>query len=360
MASLSSTVMAQPQGPYPPQITRRADIEAPTSIVLDTVPLTSFTRPAPSPLPQELRRRQNRDNDDDEDRTSSEDEDARRTTSGATSESRTRSEDDEPTSTGSAATLTISIPPTATSLPRPFDDAPFAEFRLDGDDDSCPIFIADLLSNPNFLACYPASMMLMSSASFFRAQSNLLDMVRVLDATCEPDVVMCTEYLNSAAQNLTASENCGNEFNANHRRTMYAYNALRSYEMLYAATCLQDSTDDEDLYCYAKAVTNTSAPSDSYIYLLPYGLQMPGASRVTCSQCTQDTMAIFHSASADRSQPIAESYEPAALQVNTICGPNFVNATMPSPDSAGVRQSLPLQLAITLGICVYFTVNMLF
>jgi hypothetical protein len=204
-----------------------------------------------------------------------------------------------------------------------------------------------------------ANEVLQSSASFFQAQSNLLDIVNVLDATCKPDVTSCTEFLNSAAQNLTAPENCGDEFDANHRRTMYAYNGLRNYEMLYAATCLQDPTDDEDLYCYAKAVTNTTVPSDPYFYFLPYGLQLPGSSRPSCSQCTQDTMAIFHSASADRSQPIAETYEPAALQVNTICGPNFVNATMPSPDSAAGRLPMPTQIAVTLGVCVYFAVNIL-
>jgi hypothetical protein len=173
---------------------------------------------------------------------------------------------------------------------------------------------------------------LQGSTSFFRAQGSLTSLVTVLDQTCDVDVNYCSAYMTDAARNLTQEANCQEEYRAGHSLTMLAYNGLRAYQMLFAATCLQDQ--DSDMYCYASAATNTTDPSDSKFYFMPYQLGFPGGSTPSCSWCTQETMAIFHAASADRSQVISQMYGQAALSVNAVCGPDYVNATLPAEESA--------------------------
>lgn len=98
--------------------------------------------------------------------------------------------------------------------------------------------------------------------------------------------------------------------------------------MLYAATCLQNPATQN--YCFASAVTNVTNPSDIFFYSMPLGLPLPGGSTPSCGYCTTQTMAIFHTATSDRSQKISSTYRDAARQVNTICGPGFVNDTATS------------------------------
>lgn len=53
---------------------------------------------------------------------------------------------------------------TPSPLPSPFDGIPFSDFKTNGEDDSCPNFMRDLLSDPTFKKCYPVSMMLQVSS----------------------------------------------------------------------------------------------------------------------------------------------------------------------------------------------------
>lgn len=146
--------------------------------------------------------------------------------------------------------------------------------------------------------------------------------------------------MDKAAKNLTSSDNCEAEWNEGLSTVMQAYRGLMAYEMMYTATCLQDP-DDED-YCFASAVTNTSTPSDTFLYFLPYNLSLPGSSTPSCNWCIQETMGVFHSATADRRQLIATTYENAARQVNTICGSDFVNGTLAEESVSSNRGTLLL------------------
>lgn len=151
--------------------------------------------------------------------------------------------------------------------------------------------------------------------------------MRVLDESCAADVSTCSDFMSEVATNLTQEENCGTEFNNGLSTVMQAYRGLITYELIYSASCLQDP--ETDMYCYANAVTNLSTSSDAFLYFLPFDEKLPGSSTPTCNWCNQETMAIFNAASADRDQGIANTYEEAARQVNAICGPNFVNGTLP-------------------------------
>lgn len=106
-----------------------------------------------------------------------------------------------------------------------------------------------------------------------------------------------------------------------------AYDGFIAYPTLYHAGCL---TDDEGKYCFASALTNESAPSSSYIYYLPLGVQLPGGARPACNQCLQNTMAIFATTASNTSQPLNEDYTSAAEQVQMLCGPTFVEAAVAS------------------------------
>lgn len=166
-----------------------------------------------------------------------------------------------------------------------------------------------------------------SSQSFFEAEKSLVSISTVLDHACEANVTRCTDYLARVARNLTDSSNCGPDYEANNPTIKEAYLGLISYQVVYSATCLKDP--DTAVYCFGNAVTNQTNPTDTYFYYLPLNSSLPGGTVPICASCLQDTMAIYQVATANRRQPIANTYDSAADQVNTLCGPNFANTTMP-------------------------------
>ncbi|PNY25534.1 Uncharacterized protein TCAP_04521 [Tolypocladium capitatum] len=248
------------------------------------------------------------------------------------------------TSTAAAAQSTSTAAATQSPLPSPFDSSLPSDFKGTNSNDRCPNFMTSLLANPALKSCYPLSMMIQASLArtwtgLFDAEKNLLSIVRVLDATCKADVASCADFFSKAAQNLTTDANCKAEIDQSQPLVLQAWRGLESYKTLYSATCLQDPSTN--MYCFANAVTNLTTPSDSYLYFMPYGLALPGASTPTCNWCTQNTMAIYHAASADRRQLVSSKYEDAARQVNTICGPGFVNATLPQAVAAACAVVMP-------------------
>ncbi|KAG9253281.1 uncharacterized protein F5Z01DRAFT_160907 [Emericellopsis atlantica] len=255
-----------------------------------------------------------------------------------------------PLSVASSASPT-SIDPDS-PLPTPFDGTAASEFRTADGDDSCPDYISRLLSSPTFNDCFPLSMLVTKSDSFFEARRQLTSMVRVLDASCGADVDSCGAFMNTAARNLTAKENCQEEYKQGVTVVIDAYYGLINYEVMYAATCLQDP--DTDQYCYAGALTNHTNTSDRYLYSLPYNLSLPASSNPTCSWCNQETLDIFHAAAADRSLPISKTYEEAARIVNNLCDPDWVNGTLPEAVSHAAPAALAPLAMLGLGMLLLF------
>lgn len=190
--------------------------------------------------------------------------------------------------------------------------------------------------------------MIKTSRGFFEARTQLLGIVRVLDATCAANVTYCTEFFDVAARNLTSEENCKKEWDKDDITVKQFLYGLKSYEMMYKATCLQ--IPDDDMYCFANAVTNLTSPSNNYVYYLPYNYSLPGSSAPACSWCTQETMNIFHAASTDRSQPVTLVYEGAARQINTLCGMAFVNGTLPKEEVGAGSLFAPSWASLTVAI----------
>lgn len=278
-------------------------------------------------------------------------------------------------SDGTTQTLLIT-PPSSKSeelstLPSPLDTALASSFT--DSQDACASFVTNMLADSDFKRCYPLSMLLQvnkiitsggirvanastqGSKSFFEASKSLVTIVQTLDAACEADVDFCTDYLSDVAASLISDENCRSEYERRNSVIDQAYKGLSAYQPLYAATCLQDP--DTSQYCYATAVTNLTTAANVYLYFLPLNMSYPGSAAPTCNWCLEETMAIFQSTSANRSKHIANTYESAAVQMNTVCGPEFVNDTLPEPrevDAAGhfVPPGLMVLGTVALAACL--------
>jgi hypothetical protein len=188
--------------------------------------------------------------------------------------------------------------------------------------------------------------------SFFQAEKSIVTLSRVLDATCAANATFCSSYLTSLASNLTQSSNCGDDFQAGNSVVTGAYTGMIAYRALFSAGCLQDPSTS--MYCFADTITNRSAPLDIYIYQLPLGVNLSAGAVPTCNWCLGQTMSIFQAATANRNLPIASTYQPAAQQIDTLCGPTFVNQSLAAEvQSAAFPRSAPhtstwLLLFITL------------
>ncbi|KAL1881415.1 hypothetical protein VTK73DRAFT_4175 [Phialemonium thermophilum] len=237
------------------------------------------------------------------------------------------------------ASTTTTIP--ASPLPSPLDSSLSTNFSSKNGHSPCPTFINSFLTDPIFKQCYPFSLLLQGSRSFFEAEKSLVSITEVLDATCAANSTFCSLYLNDLAKNLTKPSTCGPDYQLGNSVVVQAYMSMIAYQPLYSASCLRDQ--DTNSYCYANAVTNLTTPANVYFYFLPLNISLPGSSIPTCNGCLERTMAIFQAASANRKLPIASTYVSAAKQVNTICGPGFVNDTLPNPitTSAGIFSPVP-------------------
>jgi hypothetical protein len=245
-----------------------------------------------------------------------------------------------------SATATSTTSTSASPLPSPFDSGMTSNLTST----ACPSFFENMLADPELQACYPVSLMLQvrlqfcphlfvsthlarantqaqSSQSFFEAEKSLVSISTVLDHACSANVTRCTDYLAGVARNLTDSSNCGQDYQANNPVIREAYLGLISYQVVYSATCMKDPKTA--VYCFGNAVTNQTNPTETYFYYLPLNSTLPGGTVPICGPCLEQTMAIYQIATANRRQPIADTYDSAAEQVNTLCGPNFANTTMP-------------------------------
>ncbi|KAJ8120885.1 hypothetical protein O1611_g10247 [Lasiodiplodia mahajangana] len=237
------------------------------------------------------------------------------------------------------STITNSADPVATTtaaspLPSPFDGALAANFSAGR---SCPNFINDFLSNATFKACYPISLLLQS---FFEAEKNFVTITRVLDAACDANLTMCTDYFNDLASDLIDDSNCGKEYDRQNALVVQAYKGMKTYEVVYRATCLTNSDANSSSYCFANAITNASTASNSYLYYLPFNSTLPPTAVPACGSCTRQTMEIYQAATSNRKADISLTYPSAADQINSNCGTDFVNTSLAVATGSDAMASL--------------------
>lgn len=144
--------------------------------------------------------------------------------------------------------------------------------------------------------------------------------------------------MNQLSSNLTKT--CASDLQAGNPAILQAQLGLDAYNTLYTASCLRNPSTSA--YCYAEAVTNTSSPTDPYVYFLPLNVSISGGGAPTCNTCLVDTMAVFEQATSNRGSAIAHDYSTAAQQIDLHCGPSFVNTTLAAATSSiGGRTSAP-------------------
>lgn len=178
--------------------------------------------------------------------------------------------------------------------------------------------------------------------SFFDATRSLSTITAVLNASCSVFFPTCSSLMSSFALTLRSSSACQDDYNSENPQVRQAYGGLLAYDVSYNASCLKnapvpggapDPQQDNHNYCFANAVTNTTSPTDSYIYYIPLGIPLPSGSLPTCDACLANTMAVYAAAAANRSQPLNLDYVDSATRVNEMCGPSFVNASIPDAGS---------------------------
>ena len=222
-----------------------------------------------------------------------------------------------PTTTTMASATIITTP-----VPVPFDTSLGSNFTSQ----SCPDFFNTFLANSTFQSCSPISLLLQNSNSFFQAERDATLLSETLDIACNAPLAICSPLMSSLAQELISTTNCGADYAQLNPLVMQAYNGFVAYEPIYRATCLK--SPESGSYCFSEAITNASAPADSYPYYTALGLTMPTSSRPTCNKCLQNTMAIFAGYAADSNQPLASTYTATSYQIDLACGPTFVNTTV--------------------------------
>ncbi|KAI1393925.1 uncharacterized protein F4822DRAFT_386397 [Hypoxylon trugodes] len=230
---------------------------------------------------------------------------------------------DVSTATAIPTTTTVATGP----LPTPFDGALAANFSGDDGGGSCLDFINSFLADPTFQECYPLSLLLKGSNSFFQAMKSLVKITQVIEASCKADKQSCNSYLDDLADKLISNDNCGQDYGKRNPVVTQAYTGMKAYEEIYGAGCL--TNPDTSAYCFVNAVTNLTTSSNIYLYLLPLNSTLPESAVPACDSCTSETMKIYQSASANRKKLIANTYVQAAQQIDSECGANFVSAALP-------------------------------
>lgn len=147
--------------------------------------------------------------------------------------------------------------------------------------------------------------------------------------------------MSSYANQLVDSSNCLDDYKAGNPIVIKAYNGFLAYELVFGATCLKDGTTAND-YCFADAVTNVSSPTSSYVYYLPVGVALSAGATPTCNTCLKTAMSQFAAYATNGTLPISKTYVSAAQQINLVCGPGFVDASVAvtTPTSAAARGQL--------------------
>ena len=226
------------------------------------------------------------------------------------------------TTTTQVTTTMASATIITTPVPVPFDTSLGSNFTSQ----SCPDFFNTFLANSTFKSCSPISLLLQNSNSFFQAERDATLLSETLDIACNAPLAICSPLMSSLSQELISTTNCGADYDQQNPLVMQAYNGMVAYEPIYRATCLKNP--ESGSYCFSEAITNASAPADSYPYYTALGLTMPTSSRPTCDKCLQNTMAIFAGYAADSNQPLASTYTATSYQIDLGCGPTFVNTTV--------------------------------
>ena len=166
-----------------------------------------------------------------------------------------------------------------------------------------------------------------TSQGFFQSSRSPKTVNGLLDTACSADLQSCKSVMNNYAAGIKATGACGSDFEAQNPNVLEAYQGFLAYEAVYTATCLRSTQTNG--YCFTGAITNTSSPTDSYVYYLPLGISLPASTEPTCNQCLETTMNNYAQYAGNGTLPLSAVYGSAVQTMDLVCGPKFVTAAVP-------------------------------
>ncbi|KAF3017635.1 hypothetical protein E8E15_005485 [Penicillium rubens] len=250
-----------------------------------------------------------------------------------------RSPSTEETTTVRRRTIVTATDSTTTGMPKPFDTLSYNFANAS----TCIDFFAKWRANTTISNCNAISLLIENSNAFFHTLSSAPATSRILDKSCSADVSKCASIMTGLAADLLDPDNCGDDYENGNSVVKGTYRDLVAYEPMYRATCLMSPSTQK--YCFVDAVSNSTAPDDYGVYLVPLGTPLTVGSVPTCNKCLKETMDIYSGWARRDGQPLDTTYLPSAKIVNAHCGDGFAatNITLGSVDvRAGAGLAVPL------------------
>ncbi|RPD61430.1 hypothetical protein L227DRAFT_68773 [Lentinus tigrinus ALCF2SS1-6] len=225
------------------------------------------------------------------------------------------------------------VPWTAPSLPtpfpQPFDSTLSTNFSTVG----CQDFMTNMTQTAPFRECRPFSLLVGDSNAFItQSQRNISELNVIIWGTCNTDLSaeQCSSNMGWFANQIQTA--CKKDIAAQNALVLDAVAGLNSYSMMREAAC--QINQETDTYCYVEA-TQSTHPSDLYLYQLPLGLALPNTTVPSCTSCVQSVMSVFAKEGTTNAE-LKETYAPASTIVNNACGDQFV-ATLNTTTGNGAQ-----------------------
>ncbi|KAJ5207423.1 hypothetical protein N7491_001946 [Penicillium cf. griseofulvum] len=249
---------------------------------------------------------------------------------------------DQPPETINRRTI-ITAPDTSNGMPKPFD-------TLSNDfasESTCIDFFNNWRANTTIANCNAISLLIRNSNAFFHTLRSAPATSLLLDTSCSRNVTKCASTMSNLATDLLKPENCGSDYENGNSIVKGTYRDLIAYEPIYRATCLTNpSTHD---YCLVDALSNSTAPHDYGVYLMPLGTPLTVGAVPSCTKCMKATMDVFSAWAKRDGQSLDTTYLPSAKIVNAHCGDGFA-ATDIAVGSVDVLAGAGVGLLPNLGI----------
>ncbi|KAG0142109.1 hypothetical protein CROQUDRAFT_252322 [Cronartium quercuum f. sp. fusiforme G11] len=289
----------------------------------------------------------------------------------------------------------------SSSFPRPFDTSLGSHFE----GSTCGPFIERMITDAQFLACHPFSLLLSTSNGFFhslRGSPGAPTLTTVLENTCNANEEACGILIDRYAARISGSDACGTELEGRNTLALEAFRGLQNFRLMRAAGCMQFTTgtttssnssklhpiasngaqstptrsvinqtsinfssfstnitttttissatpnsttqSSQKQYCF-EAAAKSKTPDDLYYYYLPGGTSLPSGTQPSCDTCTQNLMRLYSTAAANLT--IHDTYPAARTVTNAACGPGF--APVPTSDrSTSSTRSLQVPIMSVL------------
>jgi len=253
-------------------------------------------------------------------------------------------------SSTAAAVAPVDIPtlPAGYVMPNAFD----AILGVNFTSQSCPDFFSTFLGDAAFKTCYPLSLLLETSTSFFKAMQNSIILPSVIQEMCSADAATCSSTVDHYATEIVKNSACGRDLAKGNALAVAALNGFQNYNLMRDAGCLKDDRTGNGQYCFAEAANATLA-NDLYLYYLPGGTGLPSGTQPTCDYCSKVIMESFSNYATNSTLRLSQTYAGARSVITLACGPSFAplvaaTTTKTSGNTATTKLASPAALFLAV------------